>query len=152
MSFAEKTSVPVDRTEAEIKRMVLRYGASEYMSGEKPGHAIVGFRAQDRLIRFELDLQIEDADRTPTGRRRRGQAATLAYDQEVRRRWRALCLVIKAKLESVESGIETFESAFMANIVMPDGKTFGKHAGPAIESAYATGRVPLLLPAFTGGE
>jgi hypothetical protein len=76
----------------------------------------------------------------------------LAYDQEVRRRWRALGLVIKAKLESVESGIETFESAFMANIVMPDGKTFGKYAGPAIESAYSTGKVPLLLPAFTGGE
>jgi hypothetical protein len=65
LSFAEKTHVPVERSEAEIKRMVLRYGASEYMSGQTAGRAVVGFKATGRLIRFELDLEIDGADGSP---------------------------------------------------------------------------------------
>ena len=37
---------------------------------------------------------------------------------------RHVALSIKAKLESGESGIEEFESAFMAQVVMPSGKKF----------------------------
>lgn len=150
MPFAEKTNVPVDRSEAEIKRMVLKYGASEFMSGETAGHAVIAFRANQRLIRFELDLAIDGVDQTPTGRKRKGHSAVLAYEQEVRRRWRALGLVIKAKLESVQSGIETFEAAFLANIVMPDGKTVSFHALPMVAEAYSGGKVKALLPAFAG--
>lgn len=74
--------------------------------------------------------------------------AQAAYEQDVRQRWRALCLCIKAKLEAVEAGITTFEDEFMAHIVLPNGQTMSQHATPMIAQAYETGNVPPLLPHF----
>lgn len=156
--FAADTTVGADRSKAEIERLLERYGADRFMSGWGKGQAFLGFRCRDRMVKFVLPLPDPEDDEfrlTPTGRRRRGgheSQARKAYEQEVRRRWRALALVIKAKLEAVETGITTFESEFLAHIVMPDGRTVGEHVGPAIESAYASGRVVPLLPAFAGGE
>lgn len=61
-------------------------------------------------------------------------------------RWRTLLLCLKAKLESVESGIETFEDAFLAQIVMPDGGTVAEHVRPRIAEAYAANTMQPLLP------
>jgi hypothetical protein len=61
-------------------------------------------------------------------------------------------LVIKAKLEAVESGIACFEEEFMAHIVLPDGRTVGEHVIPGIAQAYETGNVPALLPWHGGNE
>ena len=61
-----------------------------------------------------------------------------------RKRWRALLLIIRAKLEAVESGITTLESEFLANIVLPDGGTVGQWLAPQIDAAYATVRLPLM--------
>lgn len=58
----------------------------------------------------------------------------------------ALALVVKAKLEAVESGISTFEQEFMAHIVLPNGQTTGQWMIPQIEAAYKTGTMPALLP------
>jgi hypothetical protein len=41
-------------------------------------------------------------------------------------------LSIKAKLEAVETGIESFEIAFMPYVVLPDGKTVAEHVLPAL--------------------
>src|SRR6185437_13211207 len=61
-------------------------------------------------------------------------------------KWRALLLAIKSKLESVSSGIESCEEAFLAHVVMPDGITVGQHARPRIESAYKGAPMMALLP------
>jgi hypothetical protein len=63
-----------------------------------------------------------------------------------RARWRALALVIKAKLEAVESGITTFEEEFLAHIVLPDGTTLGQWAAPRLAHVYDTGAMPPMLP------
>jgi hypothetical protein len=73
-------------------------------------------------------------------------AALKEWEQAVRQRWRALALVIKAKLEAVESGISEFESEFMANIVLPDGKSVGEWMRPQIAEAYRIGEMPSMLP------
>ncbi len=57
--------------------------------------------------------------------------------------------VVKAKLEAVEAGISTLEREFLADIVLPSGQTFGAWAAPQLESAYANGRMPALLPETT---
>jgi len=68
-----------------------------------------------------------------------------AAEQACRQKWRALSLVVKAKLEAVESGITTFEDEFLAHIVLPNGQTVGEQALPRVREAYATGgNVPLL--------
>ena len=68
-------------------------------------------------------------------------AALKEWEQAVRQRWRALALVIKAKLESVESGIETTEQAFLANVVvMADGFTVYERIKQPIALEYQTGK------------
>ena len=121
------------------------------MYGWDETKALVGFVIHDRQVRFVLPLP-DRADpefsKTPTGRPRTGNAANDAFDQAVRQRWRALALVLKSKLEAVETGIVSFESEFMAHLVLPSGETVGDVVGPRIAEAYRTGTTPALLPEF----
>jgi hypothetical protein len=105
------------------------------------------FRMNDRIIRFLLPLPKKDEFRkTPSGRRIRNDASALiAWEQGCRQRWRALTLTIKAKLESAESGIEEFETAFMGQIVMPNGKTMSEITLPQIAAAYKSGKMPVAM-------
>jgi hypothetical protein len=74
------------------------------------------------------------------------EMAAQRYEQETRERWRALVLCIKAKLESVESQIESFEEAFLPHIVMANGQTIGESLLPQLPGITETGRMPALLP------
>lgn len=153
--FAETTSVAADRSRGEIERTLSRYGATGFMYGWDEGGAIVGFKAQDRLVRFKLSMPDRDEPRfvlTPGGRTRSPAQAETAWEQATRQIWRALLLVVKAKLEAIEAGISTFEQEFLAFITLPDGSTLGEWAAPQIEAAYATAKMPPLLPRTTGGE
>lgn len=76
-------------------------------------------------------------------------AAMKEWEKACRQRWRALALVIKAKLEAVESGISVFEDEFMANIVLPGGRTVSEEIRPMIATAYKTGQVQALLPDYS---
>lgn len=151
--YAEKTTVTVERSEAEIKALVNRYGARKYMSGtdEDAGLSIIQFEMQDRRVLFRLQLPTEDAEDflyDGRGRRRTDTQVRNAYEQECRRLWRSLVITIKAKLESVESGIEGFEEAFLPQIVIPGagGRTYGEFALPQIAQVYERGQLPSLLP------
>ena len=153
MSFAENTRVPIERSKAEIESMLIRYGADQFVSGWGECEARIQFRAQGRFVRFVLPLPAKDEQRFTQHVRykwkiRSADEARKAWDQELRRLWRALALVCKAKLEAVQSGIVSFEDEFMAHIVLPDGKTVAEHARPMIASAYDSGKVTALLPGW----
>lgn len=154
MAYAATTNVSVEKTEAEIKQLIRRYGATSFASFESGTHAMIAFEMNSRRIVFKLPLPDREADefkRTPTKRQLRSADQIMAaWDQACRSRWRALFLCIKAKLESVESGIETFEDAFLAHIQMPDGHSVSEHVRPRIAAAYETGTMQPLLPAPTG--
>lgn len=153
--YAEKTSVASDRSRAEIEKTLVRYGADQFMYGWQEDKAIVGFRMSGRMIKFILpmpDRSAREFTHTPTKNQRRSDdAITAAFEQAIRQRWRALSLVIKAKLEAVETEIVTFDNEFMAHIVLPDGQTVGQFMRPQIESAYETGDMPPLLPDYSNG-
>jgi hypothetical protein len=147
--YAEDTQVTADRSRTEIERTLQRYGADGFMYGWEGNRAVVAFRAHGKMLRFIVPLPERDSTefaRTPTSRRRTANSEQEAYEQAVRQRWRPLALVIKAKLEAVESGIEAFEQAFLANILLPDGQTVGQWLVPQVEQAYLTGTMPALLP------
>ena len=147
--FAENTSVSSDKSRTEIERTLMRYGADQFMYGTSRDRAVVAFSAHHRRIQFELPLPDRDDrefTRTPTGRERSATQAEAAYEQAIRQRWRALALVIKAKLEAVEAGITEFEDEFLAHIMLPDGTTVGRWARPQLEAAYSSGSMPALLP------
>jgi hypothetical protein len=152
MSFAENTSVPVDRSKAEIERTLVKYGASHFGSGWDDKSATIGFVMNGRAVRFVLPIP-PLANFKETEFQRNGKTFTrevsdnqarASRDQEERRRWRALNLAIKAKLEAVETGIASFESEFLAHIVV--GKqTIGEQLLPRIEEFYSSGKLPPLL-------
>jgi hypothetical protein len=133
--YAKATRVPISQTRSEIERMLERAKARQFATGVDytKGIARVSFGINDRLVRFTIAL--------PDPARVRGER----FEQMNRQRWRALLLVIKAKLESVESSIETFEQAFLANIVMPNDQTVAEMTQPLIAEAYQTGRLPARL-------
>lgn len=135
MAYAERTKVPEQQTRAEIERVLTRYGARSFAYFTEAGRAIIVFEADSRRIRFDLPLPEGDDSSDAQARRQR---------------WRALLLCIKAKLESVESNIESFEEAFLAHVVMPDGATVAHHVRPRIESAYSGEPMQPLLPAPKG--
>jgi hypothetical protein len=136
MPYAEKTQVPVARTRVEIEALLERHKAKQYGTAVDYDRreARVQFRLENRIVRFLISLPPADS--------RSEKFARLE-----RQRWRALLLVIKAKLESVESAIETFESAFLAQIVLPNDDTVGEAMAPLIAEAYTSGRMPKLLTA-----
>ncbi len=150
MAYAAETSVPIERSQAEIQTTLRRYGASSFALGEEPDRGFIAFVINNRKVRMTVPLpdSVEDkhwyASEASTRRRTPAQARA-AMEQERRSRWRALLLVIKAKLEAIESGIETFDVAFMPYIVGPDGQTIGEVLAPRIESIAAGAPVGSLL-------
>lgn len=152
--YAANTEVSSSRSREEIERILIRYGADQFMYGWRDTDAVIGFRKDGRQIKFILPMP-NKADRRFTHSSRGLRAPeTIAkeYDQAVRQLWRALALVIKAKLEAVEAGISIFEDEFMANIVLPDGVTVGQWMRPQIAEAYRVGSMPALLPMLPAPE
>ncbi len=138
--YADGTKVPAEQSRTEIEKTLARFGADQFMYGSKADAAVIAFRAHGRHIRFLLPLPTpEELKRT-----------RLDKDREVRRRWRSMAMCIKAKLESVATGIETFEESFMAQVVLPNGMTMAEHAQPLLESAYKDGKMPPLLSFDSG--
>lgn len=150
--YAENTEVTSDKSRMEIERTLVRYGADQFMYGWQDTSAVIAFRKDGRHIRFVLPLPSrEDPEfceykQGSVTFRRVETEIQKRYEQAVRQRWRALALVVKAKLEAVESGISLFEDEFMANIVLPDGKLVGDWMRPQIEQVYLSGKMPENLP------
>jgi hypothetical protein len=135
MAYAEKTVVAVSKSRGEIEQLLERHKAKQYGTAvdyEKLS-ARVQFRLHDRIVRFTVAL--------PDPKR----LGASQYQQAERQRWRALLLVLKAKLESVESAIETFEEAFLAHVVLPNDQTVADMVRPQIAEAYTSGRMPRAL-------
>lgn len=149
--YASETSVPIERSRAEIEETLRRYGASEFHSGWKPDAAMIGFRIGDLFIRFVLPFPSR-VDKRFTHKKIRGHEAKMseqqqhkAYEQDLRSRWRALLLVIKAKLEAVECGISSIEQEFLSFIVLPNQQTMGEWIAETAMPAIRSGKMPLAL-------
>jgi hypothetical protein len=150
--YAQHTSVPVDRSRAEVERTLARYGASgfgyswerrEVVINPVPVHgskteigefATLVFQFKERRVRLDVAM--------PTVREAGSEAKAQAA---ARQRWRAVLLVIKAKLEAVDSGISTLDKEFLADIVTESGRTVGEIIVPQLSEAVKAGR--LLPPA-----
>ena len=50
MAYAEKTSISVARTKADIEELIQKAGAGQFVSGFKEDMAVIGFSLSDRQI------------------------------------------------------------------------------------------------------
>lgn len=149
MAYADKTSVGTSQSIIEIERTLTKYGADQFMYGTQQGKVAVGFVMADRQVRIVVSLPHKTDKqfyKTETGRDRSESAALKEWEQACKQRYRALALVVKAKLEAVEAGITTFDEEFMAHLVLPTGETVGQRLLPEIENATHSGTFPPLLP------
>lgn len=141
--------MPVERSIAEIDRLVEKYGAEEFGYMREPGRVIITFRVAGRVwVKIPLPLPKKDAPEivyTPTGRERGPYDQAEAYRKAVRQRMRAAVLMVKARLEAIDLGIETLEMAFMPYLLLPSGETMTEHIMPQLHEMYDTGRMPRAL-------
>lgn len=150
MSYASQTSVSVERSKSEIERTLQRYGASSFIYGWDQQEAVIAFVVKNdedtRQVRFKVRVPPrEDFRKTAQGRIRSSTQVEKEWEQAQRQRWRALLLVIKAKLEAIEAGIATFEDEFLAYTMLPSGQTVGEWVSPQLDEAYKQGTMPSSL-------
>lgn len=151
MSYAEGTSVSVEQTRAEIERTLRKYGADAFAYAQDGPKAAVMFRLAERQYRFNL-LMPDPQDkvfwvyhRGGYAHRRTETEGVKRWEQACRQRWRALLLVIKAKLEATALGITSIEDEFLAQTIMPDKQTVSEWLRPQLEEAYRLGHMPRAL-------
>lgn len=149
--FAQDTAVSVEKSRAEIERTLARYGAEAFGYMADGPVVKIAFRMNGKHFRFMLTLPSKSEQRFTHSSRgmRSTDIALAAWEQACRQKWRALALVIKAKLEAVDANISTLEDEFMAHLVLPSGETMGEWVKPQIEEAYRIGLMPKTL-ALTG--
>jgi hypothetical protein len=163
VSYAEGTSVPVEKSKAELEGMLARAGAGQYgvLNNAIEGFAIVAFtlgpkgrpdEARQFKIRLPLPRLVDFAtkpapgnrrDRTPVARTPDEQQK--AHEQACRERWRALVLCVKAKLVLIDLGVSSYEREFLADLVLAEGGTVYGALAPKIADMYLSGRTPPLL-------
>lgn len=51
----------------------------------------------------------------------------------------------KAKFEAIETGISTIEREFLADLLLPDGRSIEQFIIPQLQRAYERGGMPRLL-------
>jgi len=130
--FAEGTTVEVGKSRMEVEELLHKHGAVQVIIGtdREKGGGFVHFALGGRQYR----LMVPKRD----GRRNEMQIE--------RERWRALLLLLKAKLEVVASEMVTMEQEFLAYVMLPNGRTVGSEISEALEASYQSGEMPKLLP------
>lgn len=148
MKYAATTTVTPEKSRAEIEATLQRYGAEAFGFFTDGNRAQIAFELKGRRYRFLVNMPGRTEHRFSYDQRGRPLNETqkeARLHAEYRQRWRALALVIKAKLEAVESGISTLEDEFLAHVVLPDGRTMSEWARPQLALAYKGGTMPPLL-------
>lgn len=158
MTFAKDTDVPVNRTRVELDDLLRKHGAMQRIVGEDDelGTAFALFSIAGRQVRLDVPVPLlelilaGEIEPFPAHFRKRTEIqqqewARKVYDQKRRTRWRALLLLTKAKLEAVELGLSTFEKEFLANVMLPDGRTVYQTIADDVARSYIDGKMPNLL-------
>lgn len=155
------TTVPVERSQGEIRKLLIRFGCDRLAFGEERDEAgqrwaAVTFQAKLYAVRMKVPLKIVD-ERTVSAKYQRARSKSRdevrdgLYEQEERRIWRVLAWNLKARMVAVEEGLETFEEAFLPHLLDPQtGRTIYEHLA---EEGRIELPAPLLaLPAPADAE
>ena len=133
--YASRTQVDPGRSRDELERILERVGADSIATMRDASAAAVAFRMNGR--NYVLRLPYPNGNRMTEAQRQQG----------IRSQWRAIVLLLKAKLVAIQSGVTTAESEFLAHAMLPTGQTLIEHLNDNPEELTTTGR--LMLP---GGD
>lgn len=153
--YAKNTVVSAEKSRAELEELLRAAGATEINIWTSQKQSQFAYRIAGRMVRHVVDYPELDSFQKQNAKGTallKADQLVRAADQEWRRRWRALVLIVKAKLEMVGSGCSTFEQEFLADILLPDGTTVGAAIVPKLERAYKTGLMPKSFLSLPAGE
>lgn len=145
--YGAYTDVAVDKSKREIEALLRRHGATHYGTGWDETHDKLQFAMHGQTIRFVIprpDPKDPIFTHDRAGRVRASSHRQRLIEQADRQRWRALYLVIRAKIEAVEAGIAIFEQEFLAFIVGPEDLTIGDILVPRIQAGSAWKLLPAM--------
>jgi hypothetical protein len=134
--YAEGTTVGVEKSVEDLRRLSVRYGAEEFTYAISPRQGAVMFRLDGIPLRYDVAF--------PTGS---GMTVKQA-EAEWRRRWRVVLLRAKGQFEAHLDGEESVTRAFLSNVLLPDGSTVGDQVDAIGIGAFDGGG---FLPALTAG-
>lgn len=155
MTYAHGTTVPVSRSRAELDELLKKHSASQrvFADDDEKGLEIVVFALAGRQYRLEVPLPKREAfliftkqiNGAPRRYQRTPEDVAKVHEQACRERWRAIVLLVKAKLETIAIGLSTVEQEFFANLQTYEGKSLYEVLRHRISANYETG-APLLGP------
>lgn len=138
------TEVQVERSQGEIRKLLISHDAGNFSFAEGTHDgaiwAAVEFVHQASRVRMQVPLKepesaVINSKLSRTRSKTRAMIVAELVEQEARRIWRVLFHGLKARLVSVEEGVETFEQAFLAHLVDPQtGQTLWEAMKPVIEA------------------
>jgi hypothetical protein len=150
MAAYGSTSVPIDRSQGQIRKLLNEAGASRLGFSEERDEtgqrwAMVVFVIGVHGVRLRVPLKPVD-EREVRAKFRRARSRTEdqirddLYEQEERRIWRVLAWNLKARMVAVTEEVETFEEAFLAHLLDPRTGT------TVYEQLARKGRIELEQP------
>ena len=149
MPYAEKTTVSVGKTQEDLRRMIEKHGGDNFIAGSSKSTGELGivFDAFSRRFRITLSMPPdEELRKDKRGYQRSDTAFENAKAQAERSAWRLIYLIVKARTECLDAGVETFEQAFLGYTVLPDtNQVLFDQVAPQIEQAYQGVPTPNLL-------
>jgi len=160
--FAKGTKVETERTVKEVEKLIRQYGGEKFSQGWDGQREWVAFQMEGKIIRFVVHVPAPSEDKyrlkqngsRPATKRSMEEALGLV-EQEVMRRWRALALLLKAKLVGIAEGDRTVMQEFGMDMVIPirdpetgqyTEATMHEYIAEQIEDAYRGGPPPSLTP------
>ena len=144
--YARNTDVSMERSRVEIEKTIRKYGATGFFYAFEDTTAMLGFKIGGETIKLYIQLPDPDDEEfhtTETGRKRKANQAYQAWEQACRTAWRVQLLLIKAKLEAIETGETTVRREFMPDLVLPNGQRVQEALEPQLEKLSGKD-VPLL--------
>ena len=144
--YAANTTVSMENSLGEIKRVVQRFGCTSFAYKEDAMSISILFEMRHYSIMMRVDLPpVKDFLTSEAGRRRTDAVAWTERDKECRRRMRSLAAVIKAKLIAVDDNVASLEQEFLPYIQLPNGGSIGDVIIPQL-GAITTGALALPAP------
>lgn len=149
--YASGTTVSVDKTVAEIQRLVKAHGATRWNYQEwddtTPRAAMIRFVLGGMPLRMSVaEPERSEHETSPAGRYRTEAQIDAAVEAEHRRCWRELFLLIKAKLVAIQSGVVTMQDEWLSYVLLETEETVGEYVGPRLVELQHRGAMELLPP------
>ena len=135
--YAKQTKVPIEQSKMTLEKMLRKAGAAQIgmFSDGVSLASVVMFKLEGRFVKLRI---------APSTKMKN-------VEQEERRVWRVMLLLIKAKMEIIEAGLSSVEREFLADVMTADGRTVGELMKPALAASYESGSMQPISALLLGG-